>query len=96
MRVELFAADSHAREALSAMLPDLRRDLAGTDGTGSATVGLGDETSARSDTRGSGSERGFAGSGRPASGSLTASAPASTTRSPWRPAPAAGRLDVLA
>lgn len=96
MKVELFAAAPHARDALSAMLPDLRRDLAGTEGTGSTTVGLGGEASARSDTRGSGSERGSAGSGRPSAAPSAAPAPASTARSPWRPAPAAGRLDVLA
>jgi flagellar hook-length control protein FliK len=97
MKVELFAAEPHARDALSAMLPDLRRDLAGTDGTGSATVGLGGgDASARSVARGSGSERGSAGSGRPAGSPSAAPAPSSTARSPWRPAPAAGRLDVLA
>ncbi len=96
MKVELFAAEPHGRDALSAMLPDLRRDLAGTDGAGSATVGLGGEASARSDARGSGSERGSAGSGRPGAAPSAAPAPSSTARSPWRPAPAAGRLDVLA
>ncbi|HEV7624798.1 MAG TPA: flagellar hook-length control protein FliK, partial [Amnibacterium sp.] len=95
MKVELFAAP-HARDAISAMLPDLRRDLAASGSTAGATLGLGTGDAPQGGSRGSAS-----GDDAPRWARLTPSTSAATpsdlpARSPWRGAPAAGRLDVLA
>jgi flagellar hook-length control protein FliK len=94
MKVELFAAP-HARDAISAMLPDLRRDLAGSGSTAGATLGLGTGDAPQGGSRGSASDERAPRWDRqrmPAAASLS-SLP---VRSPWPGTPATGRLDVLA
>jgi hypothetical protein len=95
MKVELFAAP-HARDALSAMLPDLRRDLAGSGSTSGATVGLGTGDAPQSGSRGSASGDGAPRWDRRPTPAASVSPSDLPARSPWRGAPTAGRLDVLA
>ncbi|MCU1475154.1 flagellar hook-length control protein FliK, partial [Amnibacterium sp.] len=93
MKVELFAAP-HARDAITAMLPDLRRDLAGSGSTSGATLGLGTGDAPQGGSRGSASDdRAPRWARQPAP---AASLPSLPVRSPWPGTPAAGRLDVLA
>jgi hypothetical protein len=89
MRVELFAPTAVARDALTAMLPDLRRDLAAASSAanapGSTTLDVG-TGSAPSD-----GGRGFAGS--PGSGGgASGERPGAGTPQRWQPA----RIDDLA
>jgi flagellar hook-length control protein FliK len=93
MKVELFAAP-HAHDAISAMLPDLRRDLAGSGSAQGATVGLGTGDAPQGGSRGSAS-----GDGAPRWGGRREPSPSPSdlpVRSPWRATPVTGRLDVLA
>jgi len=95
LRVELFSTDQHARDALAAMLPDLRRDLASNGPVGTTSLSLG------ADGRGAGGGRNAPGDSgrRDAQGASVPSWSASRDPSPT-PAPLAtsapGRLDVLA
>jgi flagellar hook-length control protein FliK len=90
MRVELFAPTAVARDALNAMLPDLRRDLAAASSAanapGSTSLDLG-TGSAPSDSSG----RGFAGSPGSGGGASGDRSGAGTPQR-WQPA----RVDDLA
>jgi hypothetical protein len=87
MRVELFAPTAVARDALSAMLPDLRRDLAAAGSAANAPGSTSLDLGTGNPPSDNGSGRPFAGS----AGGSNGSGAGSGTPQRWQPA----RLDDL-